>query len=117
MSLSPVASTLQMTHSCVAHLRSQLGKLIAQAARAGGPNPVVNERLRDVLHQAKLASLPNNIITRNLEKASDKAAGGFTEVRDVCVGGGDIVATLRRRCVDGGKCLHFININYLKPAP
>ena len=80
MSLSPVASTLQMTHSCVAHLRSQLGKLIAQAARAGGPNPLVNERLRDVLHQAKLASLPNNIITRNLEKASDKAAGGFTEV-------------------------------------
>lgn len=71
-----------LDHSCVTHLRPQLGKLIAQAARAGGPNPVVNERLRDVLHQAKLASLPNNIITRNLEKASDKAAGGFTEVCD-----------------------------------
>ncbi len=37
-------------------------------------------RLREVLHQAKLASLPNDIVTRNLEKATDKSAANFSEV-------------------------------------
>ncbi|KAK2076458.1 hypothetical protein QBZ16_000983 [Prototheca wickerhamii] len=83
-----IATRKEKSDGQKAKLYGKLGKLIAQAARAGGPNPVVNERLRDVLHQAKLASLPNNIMTRNLEKASDKASGGFTEVVYECYGPG-----------------------------
>ncbi|KAL6780128.1 putative transcriptional regulatory protein [Auxenochlorella protothecoides] len=71
-----------------AKLYGKLGKLIAQAARAGGPDPVTNMRLREVLHQAKLASLPNDIVTRNLEKATDKSAANFSEVVYECYGPG-----------------------------
>jgi hypothetical protein len=63
-----------------AKLYGKLGKLIAQAVRSGGADPIANARLRDVLAQAKLAQLPADIIDRNLKKAADKNAADFSEM-------------------------------------
>lgn len=63
-----------------AKLYGKIGKLIAQAVRSGGADPIANSRLRDVLQQAKLAQVPTDIIDRNLKKASEKDAADFSEV-------------------------------------
>lgn len=55
-----------------AKLYGKLGKLIAQAVRAGGPDTTANARLREVLAQAKLAQLPNDVIERNIKRASEQ---------------------------------------------
>ena len=57
-----------------AKLYGKIGKLIAQAVRAGGPDQLANARLREVLAQAKAASLPVEIIDRNLKKTEKNAA-------------------------------------------
>lgn len=62
-----------------AKLYGKIGKLIAQAVRAGGPDPIANQRLREVLGQAKAANLPVEIIERNLKKADDKSSADFIE--------------------------------------
>lgn len=47
----------------------------------------VNLRLKEVVEQAKLASLPNDIITRNIAKASEASVASFAEVGGVgCTG-------------------------------
>lgn len=63
-----------------AKLYGKIGKLIAQAVRAGGADPIANTRLREILGQAKLAQLPTDIIERNLKKASDKNSADFSEM-------------------------------------
>lgn len=67
-------------------LYGKIGKLIVQAAKVGGPDPVSNTRLRDVLAQAKLVDCPKEIIERNLKKASDKQQADYTEVRAILLG-------------------------------
>ena len=63
-----------------AKIYGKIGKLIAQAVRSGGADVLANARLRDVLQQAKLANVPNDIIERNMKKASDKSSADYTEV-------------------------------------
>eukprot|EP00884_Botryococcus_braunii_P016055 jgi/Botrbrau1/3132/Bobra.0070s0104.1 len=69
-------------------LYGKIGKLIVQAAKIGGPDPVSNTRLRDVLAQAKLVDCPKEIIERNLKKASDKQQADYTEITYECYGHG-----------------------------
>lgn len=63
-----------------AKLYGKLGKMIAQAVRSGGTDPIANARLREVLAQAKLANLPNDIIERNIKKATDKNSADYSEI-------------------------------------
>ncbi len=63
-----------------AKLYGKIGKLIAQAVRAGGADPIANSRLRDVLAQATVAQLPKDIIDRNMKKADDKNSADFSEM-------------------------------------
>ena len=63
-----------------AKLYGKIGKLIAQAVRSGGNDPIANTRLREILAQAKLAQLPVDIIERNMKKAADKNGGDFSEM-------------------------------------
>jgi hypothetical protein len=81
------------------------GKLIAQAVRAGGSDPLANSRLREVLNAAKLASLPNDIIERNMKKAAEKSGADFTEVVYEAYGPGGtgfIMECLTDNVVSGG---------------
>lgn len=63
-----------------AKLYGKIGKLIAQAVRSGGADPIANQRLREVLLTAKTAQLPTDIIERNLKKASEKNSADFSEM-------------------------------------
>lgn len=63
-----------------AKLYGKIGKLIAQAVRSGGADPIANARLREYLAQAKVAQVPTDIIDRNLKKASDKNAADYSEM-------------------------------------
>lgn len=83
-----IATRKTKADAAKAKLYGKLGKLIAQAVRAGGPDPVANSQLRDALAQAKLAQLPADIIDRNLKKAADKNASDFNETVYECYGPG-----------------------------
>ena len=57
-----------------------LAKKIIQAVKAGGADAAANQRLAEVLKQAKQAEVPRDIIDRNLKKATDKSQADFAEV-------------------------------------
>ena len=49
---------------------TKLGREIAVAVKAGGPDPSLNAKLRDVISKAKSNNMPNDNITRSIKKAS-----------------------------------------------
>lgn len=51
---------------------TKIGKEISIAVREGGPDPVSNTRLRDLIQKAKANNVPND----NIERVIKKAAGG-----------------------------------------
>ena len=79
--LQLVSCTLQTSQDArKAKLYGKIGKLIVQAVKAGGPDTVANARLKDVLRQAQMASIPKDIVERNIKRASDKSQADFQEV-------------------------------------
>ena len=55
---------------------TMLGREIQVAVRAGGPDPAVNGKLRDVIAKCKANNMPNDTIDRSIKKA----AGGGEDV-------------------------------------
>lgn len=51
-------------------LFTKIGREIAIAVRNGGPDPVTNSRLRDVIAKAKSCNMPNESIQRSIKKAA-----------------------------------------------
>ena len=51
---------------------TKIGKEISIAVREGGPDPVSNTRLRDLIQKAKANNVPND----NIDRVIKKAAGG-----------------------------------------
>ena len=49
---------------------TKIGREIAVAVKAGGPNLDANSRLRDVVAKAKAANIPNDNIERSIKKAA-----------------------------------------------
>lgn len=49
---------------------TKIGRELAVAVKAGGPDPNQNSRLRDVIAKAKANNLPNDNIMRSIKKAS-----------------------------------------------
>ena len=49
---------------------TKIGKEIAMAVRDGGPDPVSNGKLRDLIAKAKANNVPNDNIERTIQKAS-----------------------------------------------
>lgn len=58
---------------------TKLGREIAIAVKAGGPNPDANSRLKDVIAKAKAANMPNDNIARSIKKASGEEGGAVYE--------------------------------------
>jgi YebC/PmpR family DNA-binding regulatory protein len=55
---------------------------IMVAARAGGPDPQVNARLRLAVDKAKAANMPSDTIKRNIDKATGQLGGvQYEEIR------------------------------------
>ena len=59
---------------------TRIGKEITIAAKAGGPDPDMNPRLRVLMQNAKAANMPKDTVERAIKKATDKDAGDYKEV-------------------------------------
>ena len=49
---------------------TKIGREIAVAVKAGGPDPDTNSKLYDIVQKAKANNMPNDNITRSIKKAS-----------------------------------------------
>jgi len=49
---------------------TKIGRELAVAVKAGGPDPSANARLRDAIAKAKAANMPNDNIQRGIKKAA-----------------------------------------------
>ena len=58
---------------------TRIGKEITIAAKAGGPDPATNPRLRALMQNAKAANMPKDTVERAIKKATDKDAGDYKE--------------------------------------
>lgn len=58
------------TDAARANVFTKIGRELAVAVKAGGPDPNNNPKLRDVISKAKAANMPNDNITRSIKKAS-----------------------------------------------
>ncbi|MGV8964316.1 MAG: YebC/PmpR family DNA-binding transcriptional regulator [Candidatus Saccharimonadaceae bacterium] len=64
----------------MARVFTKLGKEITIATRDGGPDPVINPRLRVLIQQSKKENMPKENVERAIKKASDKDYSDFKEV-------------------------------------
>ena len=54
-----------------AKIFTKIGKEMAVAIKAGGPDPAVNGKLRDLIAKAKANNVPNDNIQRTIKKFSE----------------------------------------------
>ncbi len=59
---------------------TRIGKEITISAKAGGPDPDTNPRLRQLMQNAKAANMPKDTVERAIKKATDKDAGDYKEI-------------------------------------
>ncbi len=69
---------------------SRIAKEIISAVKVGGPDPKGNARLRMVLDKARVANVPNEIIERNVKKASNTDQADYSEVTYEIYGHGGV---------------------------
>lgn len=59
---------------------TRIGKDIAIAVKAGGPDPANNPRLRQVIANAKGVNMPKDRVENAIKRASDKGTSNYDEV-------------------------------------
>lgn len=59
---------------------TKVGKEIAMAVKAGGPDPKVNGKLKDLIAKAKSLNVPNDNIDRIIKKASGADSVAYEEM-------------------------------------
>ncbi len=69
---------------------SRIAKEIISAVKIGGPDTKANTRLRLALVKAREANVPNDIIERNIKKASSADQADFTEMTYELYGHGGV---------------------------
>lgn len=69
---------------------SRIAKEIISAVKVGGPDPKANPRLRLALQKARAANVPNEIVDRNIKKASSTDQADFTEMTYELYGHGGV---------------------------
>lgn len=73
-------ATMFKRYAKMAKAFTRLGKEIAMAVKAGGPNPDTNPRLRAVMQNAKAVNMPKVNIDGAIKRASDKDSANYEEV-------------------------------------
>jgi len=63
-----------------AKIFTKIGKEMAVAIKAGGPDPNNNSRLRDLIAKAKANNVPNENIQRTIKKFTDSSDINFEEI-------------------------------------
>ncbi|KAI8969236.1 transcriptional regulator TACO1-like protein [Mycotypha africana] len=69
---------------------SKIGLEITAAAKAGGTDPITNNKLQAALNRAKSANMPKDTIENALKRALDKNKDSLEKVTYECVGPGGI---------------------------
>ena len=69
---------------------SRIAKEIISAVKLSGPDPKANPRLRLALQKAKEANVPNEIVDRNVKKASSADQADFHELTYELYGHGGV---------------------------
>lgn len=69
---------------------SRVAKEIISAVKTGGPDPKANPRLRLALQNAKSQNVPNDIIDRNIKKASEADQADYIEMTYELYGHGGV---------------------------
>ncbi|MDO4672568.1 YebC/PmpR family DNA-binding transcriptional regulator [Falsiporphyromonas endometrii] len=64
----------------MARVFTKLGKEITIAAKAGGPDPDANPRLRVLVQTAKKENMPKDNVERAIKRATEKDAGDYKEI-------------------------------------
>ena len=70
----------EQTDAQRASVFTKVGKEIAVAVKAGGPDPVSNSKLRDLISKAKSLNVPNDNIDRIIKKASGADGAVYEEI-------------------------------------
>ena len=70
----------EKTDAQKAKVFTKIGKEMAIAIRAGGADPSVNGKLRDLIAKAKSLNVPNDNIKRIIDKASSSDAANYEEI-------------------------------------
>ena len=63
-----------------AKIFTKIGKEMAVAIKAGGPDPNVNNKLRDLIAKAKANNVPNENIQRTIKKFTDNSDINYEEI-------------------------------------
>ncbi len=63
-----------------AKIFTKIGKEMAVAIKAGGPDPSVNSRLRDLIAKSKANNVPNENIQRTIKKFTEGADINYEEI-------------------------------------
>ena len=96
-----------------AKIFTKVGKEIAVAVKAGGPDPAVNGKLRDLIAKAKSLNVPNDNIDRIIKKSSGADAVDYEEITYEGYGPSGIAviveATTDNRNRTGGNVRHFFD--------
>ena len=67
---STIKRKKEKTDNARAKVFTKIGREIAVAVKAGGPDPAANSKLKDVIAKAKAANVPNDNIVRIIKKAA-----------------------------------------------
>ena len=70
----------EKTDAAKAKVFTRIGKEMAVAIRAGGPNPNTNSKLRDLIAKAKANNVPNENIERTIKKFSEDNSVNYEEI-------------------------------------
>ncbi len=70
----------EKTDAQKAKVFTRIGKEMAVAIRAGGPNPNTNGKLRDLISKAKANNVPNDNIERIIKKFSSDESINYEEI-------------------------------------
>ena len=68
--LSNIKHKKEKTDAQKAKIYTKLGREIAVAVKAGGPDPSVNGKLKDIIAKARANNMPNDNVKRCIEKAA-----------------------------------------------
>ena len=64
----------------MARVFTRLGKEITIAAKAGGPDPANNPRLRTLIQSARSENMPKENVERAIKRATEKDQGNYEEI-------------------------------------
>lgn len=72
---STIKRKKEKTDNARAKVFTKIGREIAVAVKAGGPDPAANSKLKDIIAKAKTNNVPNDNIDRIIKKAAGEGSG------------------------------------------